>query len=553
MKTLKWLVACLGLLTCIHGYSQTLAIESFNLAQTDLTANTPGSMEYDQNGNLCALIKVESTLNGFTFNVGSLGVTTVRRVGGEIWVYVPFSVKRITISHPQLGVLRDYPFPCPIERGRTYIMKLTSGSVRTIIEHAPTKQFLHITLNPADAILEINGKIKATQNGVYQELLPFGEYKYKAYCHDYHEKSGTIKISDPEQTHKLKIDLTAAFGTVSVSSRLQPDIEGAAIYIDDKYVGQIPASNIRINSGTHRLRVIKELYEAYHETFTLNDGESLQLTPNMKGDFATVTLLTDNSADIYVNGEFKAKGSWTGKLAYGSYVFESRQDGHIPFKWSYDVTSSDRNNTIRIQSPTPIYGSLAISSTPSSAKIRINGKYVGETPKFVAKQVIGEYTIECELDGYRTQTKKVKVSENTESTVSFIMAIKPAEPQYGAPDQSLAKVNIDAEEEAIPFQLVEEKPSFMGGDANQFSKWVNQRLVYPEIAKENGVMGRVTLQFTIGSDGAIRNIRVLRGVDPALDKEAIRVVSMSPKWTPGKQRGRAVPVTYTFPVIFQFN
>ena len=109
------------------------------------------------------------------------------------------------------------------------------------------------------------------------------------------------------------------------------------------------------------------------------------------------------------------------------------------------------------------------------------------------------------------------------------------------------------EEEAIPFQLVEEKPSFQGGDANQFSKWVNSRLVYPEIAKENGVQGRVTLQFTVEKDGSVTKVKVLRGVDPSLDKEAVRVVSSSPKWTPGKQRDRAVPVTYTFPVIFQLR
>lgn len=109
------------------------------------------------------------------------------------------------------------------------------------------------------------------------------------------------------------------------------------------------------------------------------------------------------------------------------------------------------------------------------------------------------------------------------------------------------------EEEAIPFQLVEEKPSFNGGDANEFSKWVNSKLVYPEIAKENGVQGRVTLQFTVNTDGSVSNVIVLRGVDSSLDKEAVRVVSMSPKWKPGKQRDRAVKVTYTFPVIFQLR
>lgn len=114
-------------------------------------------------------------------------------------------------------------------------------------------------------------------------------------------------------------------------------------------------------------------------------------------------------------------------------------------------------------------------------------------------------------------------------------------------------IDEEVEEEEIPFMLVEEKPTFQKGDANQFSKWVNQRLVYPEIAKENGVQGRVTLQFTIDKDGTLTKVKVVRGVDPSLDKEAVRVVSMSPKWEPGRQRDRAVPVTYTFPVIFKLR
>ena len=109
------------------------------------------------------------------------------------------------------------------------------------------------------------------------------------------------------------------------------------------------------------------------------------------------------------------------------------------------------------------------------------------------------------------------------------------------------------EEEAIPFALVEEKPKFQGGDANTFSKWVSQHLDYPELAKENGVSGRVMVQFTVNPNGTVSDVKVLRGVDPSLDKEAVRVIQSSPKWTPGKQRDRAVKVTYQFPVIFQLR
>ena len=112
---------------------------------------------------------------------------------------------------------------------------------------------------------------------------------------------------------------------------------------------------------------------------------------------------------------------------------------------------------------------------------------------------------------------------------------------------------MEVEEAPIPFAIVEEKPKFNGGDANEFSRWVNKRLVYPPICVENGVQGRVTLSFTVMPDGSLANITVLRGVDKELDKEALRVVSSSPRWEPGRQRDRAVPVTYTFPVVFSLR
>ena len=111
----------------------------------------------------------------------------------------------------------------------------------------------------------------------------------------------------------------------------------------------------------------------------------------------------------------------------------------------------------------------------------------------------------------------------------------------------------DVEDEVIQFINVEQKPLFQGGEANGFSKWVNAHLVYPEIAKENGVEGRVTLQFTIGKDGKVQDVKVLAAPDPSLAQEAVRVVSSSPKWEPGRQRDRAVKVSYTFPVIYRLR
>ena len=108
----------------------------------------------------------------------------------------------------------------------------------------------------------------------------------------------------------------------------------------------------------------------------------------------------------------------------------------------------------------------------------------------------------------------------------------------------------EIEEEEV-FYIVEDMPTFNGGDpATEFRKYIAQNLRYPEIAAENGISGRVIVQFAVDKTGNVVDAVVVRSIDPALDKEAIRVVMSSPKWTPGKQRGKAVKVLFTFPINF---
>lgn len=108
--------------------------------------------------------------------------------------------------------------------------------------------------------------------------------------------------------------------------------------------------------------------------------------------------------------------------------------------------------------------------------------------------------------------------------------------------------------EAIPINYKETKPSFNGGDANKFSVWVNEHKHYPEEAKKAGIEGRVTTQFTITKEGKLINARILRGIHPLLDEEAIRVIESAPQiWKPGEKKGEPIDVTYTFPVIFKLT
>ena len=108
------------------------------------------------------------------------------------------------------------------------------------------------------------------------------------------------------------------------------------------------------------------------------------------------------------------------------------------------------------------------------------------------------------------------------------------------------------EEENKVFDVVEQMPSFPGG-MPALMQWLSQNIKYPVIAAENGVQGRVIVQFVVEKDGSVTDVHVAKSVDPSLDKEATRVVKAMPKWNPGKQNGSAVRVKYTVPVMFKLQ
>ena len=118
--------------------------------------------------------------------------------------------------------------------------------------------------------------------------------------------------------------------------------------------------------------------------------------------------------------------------------------------------------------------------------------------------------------------------------------------------QQVAVDEAPKEEETKVFDVVEQMPSFPGGDA-ALMKFLSEHIKYPVVAEENGIQGRVIATFVVERDGSITDVKVIESVDPSLDKEAIRVLKSMPKWIPGKQNGSAVRVKYTVPVTFRLQ
>ncbi len=110
---------------------------------------------------------------------------------------------------------------------------------------------------------------------------------------------------------------------------------------------------------------------------------------------------------------------------------------------------------------------------------------------------------------------------------------------------------IEKEEEGVWF--VEENATFQGGDLNNFSNWVKERILYPAMASEAGITGKVFVQFSVNREGQVVDVKVVRSVHPSLDNEAVRVIQSSPRWTPAKQSGTAVKQNFVIPIAFQLQ
>lgn len=251
----------------------SIGVASFRLAETDLDANTHGTQVLDQNGHTCALIKVETTQTGFAFDVGMMGITKVEQHTGEIWVYVPFGVKHITIQHQQLGTMRDYYFPCPIQEARTYIMQLITGTVSTIVESDVGGSYLMMTVEPKTATVYIDEQLKAIENGEVMLLLPYGKHTYRVEAPSYMNEAGAVEIG--KERVELNIRLASAKATLTVTC---PDAD-ADIYVNDQKKGRGSWTG-QIVDGMYAVEARKPSHRTTKQSLTLAKQEQKTITLN---------------------------------------------------------------------------------------------------------------------------------------------------------------------------------------------------------------------------------------------------------------------------------
>lgn len=196
--------------------AQTISVTEFYMDSSDLTANTAGSIVLDQNGKKCALIKIETTHSGFSFDVGGLGIVKREQKIGEIWLYVPEGVKRLSVSHPKFGALNNYDLGQTLKRARTYIMRLNTG-VTFPSGLSQSSQYVMFKIIPQNAVVILDGDTLVTKNGMAEIKKKYGTYDYRVEAHNYKPEIGKVTINEQSSNLLINVKLKSEIGVESQS------------------------------------------------------------------------------------------------------------------------------------------------------------------------------------------------------------------------------------------------------------------------------------------------------------------------------------------------
>ena len=369
----KNLILFLFLFVWVTGaWSQDLAVADFSLDETDLTANLDGTTKYDQNGEKCALIKIFTTATGLTFDVGSLGVVDIIQKPGEIWLYVPHGVRRVTINHSQLGMC-DYTFPTSIVKARTYRMRLVAGQIQTTVRKAVTSQYVIFKVSPLKGSVEINGQMLDVVDGGASVRLPFGTYDYTVRAPRYNPMSGKVTVNDPQNKHTVSVSLEPAFASVTMS--VDADAE---IWINDQKRGTRTFTG-DLSYGTYLVECRQQGHRSSQQEIILtkeNAGQQISL-PKPTPIYGSIDInSTPIEADIYIDDKkIGVSPMFVHDYLIGTHTIKLSKAGHRDFS---QVITVEEGQTFEVNAKLESGREVAISTAPG-AEIFVDGKSVGNT------------------------------------------------------------------------------------------------------------------------------------------------------------------------------
>ncbi len=308
--------------------------------------------------------------------------------------------------------------------GKQYIKEISVSSSSVYFKQevdlrGASMQYLTVSVSPKNALVEIDNQPIETTNGKGKKLLSQGTYQYHISALKYYPQSGTVTMAGEKV--ELNIQLNPAFGHLAVQSN--NEIAGAQVYVDNLKVGTLPLEkNIRLDSGEHKVKVIKSLYHPYEQLVNIADGKVTSIKPQLKANFAKVTLISNDNGEIWVDSELKGRGKWVGNLEIGQHEIECRNDSYHPQTTLLRVSNTE-SVEYTFKPLVPIYGTINIDCNIIGAQITIDGVQVGTTPLVKGDVLVGSRTVTISKEGYNTVSERVTVVEN--QTTSLTKKLTP--------------------------------------------------------------------------------------------------------------------------------
>lgn len=286
-------------------------------------------------------------------------------------------------------------------------------------------QYVIFHIEPKNATLFINGKeYHLNSHGELEALkLHNGSYQYSVQAKNYHPKEGTFIVNGQKVDQTVHLD--PAFGWLKINDN--ETLRGATVHINGYKIGTAPITSNKIPSGKHTVRITKDMYKTYQEDVVISDNQTLEISPKLIADYASVTIASSENTDIYINGQSKGKAPWKGDLASGVYTFEARKDGHRPSEISVDISPDQTGKKYEIPAPKPIYGTIDVQSTPS-ADVYIDNVKIGQTP-LEENVIIGSHQVSIRKEGYNNYNTTVTITEGTTENIKATLQERKTQSQ----------------------------------------------------------------------------------------------------------------------------
>lgn len=485
------------LMLALPAQAQRLSIESFFEAVDDITASAQSTMRIDNNGVPCALVKVYLPVEGATFDGSNTVGSTAFHVN-QYWVYLIEHSKKLFVNVPGYLPLEvsfaDYDVPS-LSSKTTYVLVLnTGGPVRV------QQQYVQLQVTPKDALVELEGELLVVTDGVASKRVRLGNYKYRVTADGYHETEGTVSVYDSNAPTVLNVALNPAFGWLTIAE--DASLVGARIYADNKVIGEGSLSNFRLQSGRHAISVIKEGFTPFSQTIMVGDGQNSVLNISLKKDAAEVSISVKENAEIWINEELKGSGFWSGQLASGEYIIESKLPGRQTMQKIVEV-KPDGHQNIELDVPGYYYGSLDLNSFPVGASLSIDGQYIGQTPLVKNGLTAGDHQISLTKLDYKDYTQVVNVVADQITELSIDL-IPEKEIQLPATNIQATQEELVIPEETDKLPVVEERQviSQKMSERNNHAVAMNTPNVYIDALFQMGSM----MGFGAGIGGYYKRI-----------------------------------------------